>query len=244
MGYLINSDNYKTKKQPAKSEELINIVQVSNSPLEFDVLNFEDRLFKSGTPLDFAIAESKTIEIVFSDIPVKNPEANAYITLEEGELTCNSSGEISNTGFNISTKTYYAWGASLSMTNLTGSQKYVVVVVSGYPLIVIGDEKIEARDEDGIIENGILIHKLKENHLIQNRELAQSIADTLLSSFSTPRKDISLDWRGCLDLNLNNEITVPEYDKKGIYTEGDFYIYKQSSSYDGTYKQKTDGRKI
>jgi len=242
MGYAITADNYFKKNQPSKSEELKNVVRIPVSPLALD--DFDDELYISGTPLDFANAETKTIEIEFSDIPTKSPEAKAYITDAEGELLYHATtGNITNTELNITTETYYAWGAGLVITNNTGSQKYIVIVVSGYPLIVKGGENIESRDEDGIIENGILVHELKANHLIQDRELGKNIADTLLDSYKTARKDINLDWRGNLDLNLRDEITVPEYDKNDIYTEADFIIFKQTSDYDGTFKQATNGRK-
>lgn len=243
MGYAINANNYFKKNQPSKSEELKNVVRVPVSPLAID--DGDDELYISGIPLDFANNETKTIEIEFSDVPTKSPEAKAYITNATGELLYHATtGNITNTELNITTETYYAWGAKLLMTNNTGAQKYIVIVVSGYPLIVKGNENLEERDEDGIIENGILVHELKANHLIQDRDLGEDIAVTLLAAYKTARKDIKLDWRGNLDLNLRDEITVPEYDKDGIYTEADFTIFKQVSDYDGTFKQVTDGRKI
>lgn len=41
-----------------------------------------------------------------------------------------------------------------------------------------------------------------------------------------------------------DEIETIEYNKGGILTTDTFYIYKQVTTFDGTLKQNTDGRKI
>ena len=242
MAYYIDENNYYKRDQPEKTEEFINLVQVPVSPLI--VQDFDDEAYR-GDPILFTTLEEKTIEIKFSDIPFRSPTATVYITDIEGELTYNeTSGHISNDTIAITTATYYAWGASLTMTNTELASAYIVIVVSGYPLKAKGDVTPEARDNEGIIENGVLKYKLKKNHLIQDVTLGQEIADTLLDSFSIARKDVALDWRGNLCLRLMDEIETIEYNKNGILTTGEFYIYKQVTEYDGTLKQITNGRKI
>jgi len=242
MSYFIGPDNYFERNQPAKTEELINLVQVPIAPLT--IQDFDDSIYKSE-PILFTALEEKTIEINYSDVPMKNVIAVAYLSDIEGELTEDeTSGEITNTQISITSPVYYAWGASLTIANPEASSQYIVIKASGYHLKDVGKEIIEAEDNESIIENGVLKHKLKKNHLIQNRLLGQDIADTLLDSFSLVRKDVTLNFRGNLCLRLMNEIETITYNRDGIYSTGDFYLYKIESVYDGAFKQNLNGRKI
>lgn len=244
MAYYIDENNYYKRDQPAKTEELINLVQVPVSPLITPKTSEIDEVY-SGAPILFTTGEEKTIEIKYSDIPLRSPKATAYISDVDGELTeDDTSGKYTNDTITITTATYYAWGASLTMTNTEATSEYIVITVDGYPLKAKGDVIPEARDEDGIIENGVLKYKLKKNHLIQDNTLGQEIADTLLGAFSINSKDVTLDWRGNLCLRLMDEVEIVEYNKDDILTTGEFYIYKQVTDYDGTLKQITNGRKI
>lgn len=244
MAYYIDENNYYKRDQPEKTEELINLVQVPVSPLITPKTSEIDEVY-SGAPILFTAGEEKTIEIKFSDIPLRSPSATAYISDIDGELSeDDTSGKYTNDTITITTATYYAWGASLTMTNTEATPEYIVITVDGYPLKAKGDVIPEARDEDGVIENGVLKYKLKKNHLIQDNTLGQEIANTLLDAFSIARKDVTLDWRGNLCIRLMDEIETIEYNKDDILTTGEFYIYKQVTTYDGTLKQITNGRKI
>ena len=245
MAYSITADNYFQKSQPAKSEELINTVEVLSLPLE--IQDFDDSVYKSNDPIEFNSLETKTIEIKFNSIPIKDPSATAYIgVLDDDEYILEedgTTGEYTNATMTCR-PTYFAWGAELVITNPIASTKYCIIVCTGYPIKCQGKRTLSAIDDEGVIENGVLTYKLKENHLIQKDSLAQIIADTLLDTYKIARKDISIDWRGDLALELQDEIEVPEYNKDGILTIGDFTIFKQQTIYDGTLKQKTEGRKI
>jgi hypothetical protein len=80
--------------------------------------------------------------------------------------------------------------------------------------------------------------------LIQSETMAQLIADTVLATYKTPRKDVVIQWRGNMALEIGDLIEVPEYQKNGIDIRGTFYIYKNSLDYDGTLKATTSGRKV
>jgi len=246
MAYFIGRDNYFKRLQPAKTEEIINLIQVPILPLTVPVIpeDFDDELYK-GSPILFSAGEIKTIIIEYSDVPLKDVVAHAYLSDVKGLIERDETiGEVTNAELTIYPSTYYAWGASLTIDNSESSEQYVVIMAGGYEVKGKANEFVSAQDDESIVENGVLKKKIKKNHLIQSRTLGQSIADTLLNSFSLVRKDVRLVARGNLCLRLMHEIETIEYDRDGIYTTGDFYLYKLESIYDGTFKQNLNGRKI
>lgn len=154
MAYYIDEDNYYKRSQPAKTEEQINTVQVPASPLVEE--DYDDQIYK-GDPETFTALESKTIEIKYSTIPILDAEAKAYIVASSGEdegelLEDEGSGEISNTEATITSVIYYAWGASLTISNPVAAPSDIVIVVGGTPLKAKGDQIPEATDPEGIVE--------------------------------------------------------------------------------------------
>lgn len=259
MAYLINQDNYFDMVQPAKSEELLNSVEVAHYPLQQQ--DFNDEYYKTMEAIPIPYLSTIDIECVYSEPPCLNPAATAYETNSEGEITYDdTTGLISNDTLTVNTITYYAWGVVLNVTNNNAqatttsttsttlnpekAEGYCVVVVTAIPLKSQGLEGYTAKDTSSILENGVLKYSYPKNHLIQHRENAVDIATTLLATYVIPRKDISLDWRGDPSLELTDEVDVPEYNKNGIYTEGTFSIFKQIIKYDGTLKAKLEGRKV
>lgn len=250
MAYIITQDDYFQKQQPAKSEELINQVEVAANPLAIE--DFDDEFYKTSNPIYIANGATITEEIKYKEAPLLTAVAKAYYVPETLTTEAppvgqdlqydDTTGLISSPEISTSTE-YYAWGARVTITNDCGADGFYVIVVSGYPLKA-NRQIMTARDTASIAENGTLKYKYPDNHLIQSRIIAQEIADDLLAVYVQPRKDISVDWRGNQALELLDEIQVPEYQKDGINTQGTFYIFKQQTEYDGTLKQKTDGRKI
>jgi len=248
MAYIINQDKYFQKIQPAKSEELDNIIEVASNPL--NIQDFNDELYKTSEPIPIINGETIRVEIKFKEIPVLNPIAQGYYVgdtttvppeIEELEYD-DDTGLISSPEL-TTTAIYYAWGATVTVTNNYGTDGYCIIVVSGYPLKA-EPEIMEAQDDNSIAENGILKYVYPDNHLIQSRDIAQDIADTLLETYSTPRKDVNVTWRGDPALELIDEIQVPEYQKGSINTQGIFFNYRQSLEFDGTLKSVIDGRKV
>ena len=248
MAYEITKNDYFQLQQPAKSEDLNNIIEVASNPL--NIHDFNDELYKTSEAIPISDNETIYAEIKYRDIPNLNPIATAYwvaetttVPAEAEELEYNdTTGEISNPILDSYTE-YYSWGANVRVTNDYGEDGYCIIVVSGYPLKP-EPEIMVARDADSIAENGILKYEYPENHLIQSRDIAQDIADDLLDSYSTPRKDVNLQWRGNPALELRDEIQVPEYQKYSINTQGIFTIYKQVIEFDGTLKSTVDARKV
>lgn len=242
--YPIIEDNYYKKDQPAKSEELINTVNVLNSPLIVE--DYNDEIYKTPIAFVLNLGERKTVVIEYTDIPVLNSVVTAYKTDSEGEIFYDeTTGNISNVVVSGVIVDYYAHGASVFFDGTNDENLYVVIVAAGFPLKSRKDVVTKIY-ESGIVENGVLNHDLKKNHLLQDRNLCETIGNTLLNVFQMPRKDIKINWRGNLDLDIhvNNTFSIPEYNKNGILTIGEFKIFKQVTKFDGAFEQNTDGRKI
>ena len=79
--------------------------------------------------------------------------------------------------------------------------------------------------------------------MIQTREIAQRIADTLLAYFKDPKRDVSIEWRGNPALLLGDVIVVPDYQDEKEDTRGYYYITKQELEYDGALRATLEGRR-
>jgi len=248
MAYLITKDDYFQLQQPAKSEELDNIIEVASNPL--NIQDFNDEIYKTSEAIPILDGEEITVEVKFKDIPVRNPIAQGYyveetttVPPEVEELEYDDTTGLISSPELTTTADYYAWGARVTVTNNYGADGYCIIVVSGYPLRA-EPEIMSAQNDESIAENGVLKYVYPTNHLIQSRIIAQDIADELLESYATPRKDVNVTWRGNPALELTDETQVPEYQKDGIDTQGIFTIYRQTLEFDGTLRGTIDGRKV
>ena len=228
MTYAITKDQYFTRNQPAKSEELKNRVTVKYSPLiEGDP---DTEIYRSPEPISLAAGAEIIIDAEYDvSIDVTGDHEN-------------------NTGstFSLTVENYYSTGALVTVKNTGANPGTTELVISGTPIIV--DETAAAfepaEDAASIAENGVLEYKFPDNHLIQTAEQAAAIGASLITSFATPRKDVSLNWRGDMSLELGDEITVPVYQRGTTTVNDDFYVFKTKLDYDGTLKAATEGRKI
>jgi hypothetical protein len=224
----ITADEIFKKAQPAKSEELVNFVEVSYFTPETQ----SSAPVYTSPETTLAGGASTTIEFKYSEPPVKL--AGASITNSEGyeaiALTTTASA-------------FYAWGGSVTVENESGTEGKFKVVITGQA-IKFESALVTKKDDASILENGLLKYKYPDNKLIQTKEMAETIATNLLKSYKTPRKDISIEWIGNPALELGDIIEVPEYQKQGLDIRGEFAVYKNKIDFDGTLRQSTEGRKI
>ncbi|MBM7624789.1 RCC1 domain-containing protein [Sporohalobacter salinus] len=218
--YLIDKDNYRSKNQPSKSDEMANKIIINTQPL---VPLSEQQVYEKELTLSVGEIKNITAKYDDSDIPVIDSIAS---------LTGNTNSTINSTE-------YYAWGADITIENTGSSEETFTLIINAKPLEVQGIEKVTAKDEASIREHEEIKYDLEENHLIQKEEMAQQIADIVLASAKDPRRDVELDWRGNPALILADLITVPEYSDYG-----NFYVTRQNLEYDGALTANTEGRKI
>lgn len=227
--YPITKDQYFTRNQPAKSEEIKNRVLVKYIPLVIEG-DIGMEIYRSPEPISLTKGAEIEIEAEYSNVPC---------------IDC--SGDLENkTGstFSITVENYYSWGAIVTVKNTGTNFGTCELVLSGTLLTESETDYEIAEDLASIAENGTLEYKFSDNHLIQTAENAAAIAAALISSYATPRKDVSLNWRGDMALELGDEITVPVYQRGTTTVNDDFYVYKNKLDFDGTLKAATDGRKI
>ena len=227
MAYSITKDDYFDLEQPMKSEELYNIIEVPIAP--FAESEDAEDVYTSDEEISIEAGETKELICEYNSIPVIDAAAEI---VAPGTITI------------IGDPDYYAWGAKITVKNNGGTAGTFTLTISGKPLNVIGEETITAENAASIAESGRLKYEVKGNHLIQDRLVAQSIADGLLASYSVPRKDCTLNWRGNPALVLNDEIESVIYKDDFITTTDIFRIYKQKFDFDGTLKGSTEGRKV
>ena len=227
--YEVTKDQYFTRNQPAKSEELKNRVTVKYSPL-IEHEDGDQEIYRSPEPISLAAGAEIIIDAEY-DVSI--------------DVTGDHENDTGST-FSLTVENYYGTGALVTVKNTGANPGTTELVISGTPLVV--DETAAAfepaEDSASIAENGVLEYKFPENHLIQTAEQAAAIAAALITSYATPRKDVSLNWRGDMALELGDEITVPVYQRGTTTVNDDFYVFKTKLDYDGTLKAATEGRKI
>ncbi|HHV63399.1 MAG TPA: hypothetical protein GXX51_12295 [Firmicutes bacterium] len=102
--------------------------------------------------------------------------------------------------------------------------------------------QIMLRDEQSIVEHGLLAYKLSANPLIQTAEMAQKIAERLLASFGDARRTLELDWRGNPALLLGDVVTV--VDGRPNSRTQNYVIVRQEIEYAGALSAKLSGRRM
>lgn len=216
----ITGDDYFDKDQPVRWSEIANYIEVETAPLR--PVSVAEEIYKSNEPENITAGQTKTYTVYYNDSPV----IEAVATLED---------EVS--GSSIDSVTYYAWGASVTVSS--SSSGSFNIVISGKPLKVLNKQRAIAQDEASIIDNGVLRFKFPENQLIQKLDIAELIATTLLDSFKDPRRDIEIDWRGNPALLLGDRITIPDFKTN----KADFHVVSQSIEFDGGLTSKLKGRR-
>ena len=225
--YEVTEDDYFRKDQPAKSEELANIIEVMTQPLR--PVDAAVEVYRSEDPVTIDPDEEQVITAFYSEQPVIEVVAS---------LEGNDPATI------IIDEKKYAWGAQITVKNAGAIQDEFELVIEGKPLEVRGSQLVTAQNALSIREHGPLKFKFPENHLVQTCAMAQRIADTLRDSFSIQRRDLSLDWRGNPAVTLADILFLPEYKKHGEHVYGHFHITRQNIQYDGGLRTNTEGRKM
>lgn len=230
--YSITSDDYFDRQQPARSEQIVNKVLVPIAALTPDSATSE--VYRSDNPVAIHPGTPITITAEYKDVPVKNGTLATGLASLEDETA----------GVSISSATYYAWGAEVTVQNAGGSDGVFTLVIEGIVYRENSDEVVIAEDTTSQAEYGILKYDFPKNHLIQSRETGELIGDTLLESYKDLRKDTLLDWRGDPSVVLGDVVTVPIYQRDTVDVKGRFCVFKNELDFDGTVRAKTEARFI
>lgn len=222
--YGISADDYFSKDNPTKTDEIANYIEVETQPLRTDTAKEQ---YRSNEAIIMTAGRVYSLTAYFNDTPC----INATASLEGATNTT------------ITSTTYYAWGANIKLTNSGAITENVILVINATPLKILNKDKAIAQDATSILDNGKIKFTFPANPLIQTIDRAQQIADGLLASYKNPRRDLSLDWRGNPALLLGDIITTPDYQKGNLDKRGYYYITKQDIQYNGALSAKLEGRR-
>lgn len=213
---VITRDDYFAKDNPYNYMQIANYIEVETRPLRPAPT---EEVYRSSEPV--SINAGETISIT------------AYYNVEpciEAVASVEGVGSIADV-------TYYSWGADVKVTSSTAGE--FELVINAKPLKVQGAEKVVAKDDDSIREHGRIKYTFPKNSLVQTRQQAQKIADSLLAYYKEPRRDLSLDWRGNPALLLGDRVRIIDE-----YGGEDFFITMQNIEYDGGLRVQMEGRKV
>jgi len=213
---VITRDDYFMKDNPYNYMQIANYIEVETQPLR---LAPTEEVYRSNEPVSIDAGETISFTAYYNVEPCI--EATASI---EGTGT-------------ISDVTYYSWGADVKVTSSVAGE--FELVINAKPLKVQGAEKIVAKDDDSIRENGRIKYTFPKNPLVQTRQQAQQIADNLLAYFKEPRRDLTVEWRGNPALLLGDRVRIVDE-----YGGEDFFITMQNIEYDGGLRVQMEGRKV
>ncbi|MBT9176565.1 MAG: hypothetical protein DDT20_00885 [Firmicutes bacterium] len=215
----ITADSYFQKNTPIKWGELANVIEVETSPLRAAALQ---EVFRNNEPVSIAAGQTIRQTVFYNHTPV----IEAAASLVGAPV-----------GASITAATFYAWGADVSVHSpIAGA---FTLVINGRPLQVQGRERVVVEDEVSIQDNGRLRYRFPDNHLVQSRIQAQTIANILLRLYRHPRRDLTMDWRGNPVVALGSMVITPDHAQWLRY-----WVIRQTLDFDGGLRANLEGRLV
>lgn len=219
--YGISGDDYFTKNNPSRQSNIANHITVETQPL---VIGDMEEVYSSNEPRVINPDEEVNITINFNTVPCTDVD-----------IVLSGVGEI------IDSK-IYSWGADITvLSNIIGE---FTIKANGKPLRVENKDTIIVKDNDSILENGMIRYEFKDNHLIQSVEIARDIGNTLLKYYKDPRRDLTMEWRGNPALELGDIVVVNDYPRDAYGEQGYYYITKQEMEFAGYLRANMEGRRV
>lgn len=99
--------------------------------------------------------------------------------------------------------------------------------------------KVIVKDDDSIVQNGLIRFPFPSNLLIQTESRALEIANTLLENFKDPKRSLKLEWRGNPALLLGDIVSVIDKSEKN-----DYKVIRQELEYAGYLRARLSGRRM
>ena len=207
--YQITSSEITSRDQPVLSTDLANYIEVWINPrVPADRV---EEVYRSKEPEPIPPGESKTFSLKLD----KEPVIEAVASLEEAGANLS----IINTKF-------YSGSAEITVRNSGATEQTCIIVVQARPLELRGRRKIVEKDEESILDHGLVKYKF-DSPLVQDEASARDIGKKILRLFSVARANIEIEWRGDPALELADIVQIPEFEKLGVTKKENFYITKQ-----------------
>lgn len=221
----VTPDEYFRKDNPAKWSEVANYIEVETQPLKPEAMT---EVYSSSESVPIAAGQEVVITAQYNYVPC---------------IDATASLKNAPTGAQIVKEIYYAGSAEITVSS-TASGTFELVI-NAKPLKVQNKELVVAQDAGSIGENGIMKYTFPGNPLVQTRQMAQMVADTILSFYKDPRRDIEMDWRGNPAIELGDVIAAPDRQRGGTVDKwGYFLVTRQELEYTGALRAKLAGRRV
>lgn len=195
---------------------------------------------------------SNSVSVEYFDISVTNDIIDVVeleIMLEPNEtkqLTIGYTSEVANPLL-VSNNTMVQMVSFISgvnscdciVKNNSSTQQNAILTISGNA-ININSRTVTVRDEDSILNYGVVEYSHTASELVQSYEQAEYMATLLIKKMRAGEGSITAEWRGNpeLEVGLLYSLTDRFGDKEDLVCESNKF------SYDGGLKQETRGRKI
>lgn len=215
----ITQNDYFRKDNPVKWGQIANYIEIETQPLRPDV---SQEVYRSNDPVSIAASQTLTLTVYYNQTPCISAVASL----------------VGATNTIITTATYYAWGANITIKNNGTTAESVTIVINAQPLKVLNKEKAIAQDSASITDNGMLKYTFPANPLVQTLSMAQTIANKLLASVKDPRRDVEVEWRGNPALLLGDRVKVTDK-----LEQNDYYVVRQEIEFSGALRAKLSGRR-
>lgn len=223
--YGIGPDDYFEAQAPSRMNSLVNEVLVFARPVEPDSGPVE--VYRSTSPITVPAGQTLTVTVQYQQSPVTGATASL---------------DSPPSGVAIVGARYYAWGAEVDIRNTGASPVNVVLIVTGTRLLARPAEAVVATDPDSQARYGRLVYQFPDNHLVQTRGQAASIAAAVLASAKDPRRDIELEWRGDPALELGDPVTIITDMVRDRRSE--YVIVRQELEWAGYLRARMTGRRV
>lgn len=228
--YQISSSEIISRNQPVLSTDLANYIEVWINPMVPAAEPVELYRTKEDQPEEIPANSSKTFAVDYDKKPAINivaaleDETSPYVTITDAKL--------------------YGGSAEITISNSTGSPQTCTLIVTGKPLEVQGRRKIVVKDEESILDHGLVKYEF-DSPLVQDETSARDIGEKILRMFSVARANIEIEWRGDPALELADIVQIPEFEKLGITKKENFYITRQEYKIEeGGMEVNMTGRKV
>lgn len=224
----ISRNEYFKQTRPINSSGLKNYIAVPVSPLapeeEAGVVHTSDDIsIDSGD-------STKTVTVKWGDDAVLE---HSWAIKDVDGVTLVKGAEI-----------FYPWGATLTVTKISGTSGTFKIEVSGKRLVNVQYPDEVDYDENSIKLYGKKVYRMHENNLVQSPTTAATIATAMLTSLKDPRRDTMLDLAGNPATEIGDILSIEVYSPDRVYDE--FRVMRQQFKFsaDGLRCQITGRRTI
>ena len=145
-----------------------------------------------------------------------------------------------DTGISIQSYQLFAWGIVVTFQNASSTSGNVShVTVNGNALQQIST-KVAIAQDDALIKQDGKISATIQHEFIQTYDYAKSLADSLLASFKQSTRDLYLNCRGNIALQLGDRVTAPSE----FNTINQYMVTRQDISWDGFLEARVEGKAV